>query len=285
MQRSERKEISARSLVTKCVTSATASFKSVQNPILRTTPMHETNAAEEMDWEPEEPPSIPTLRNVFETPQRTRFPTLRSSKTLEFTADTPPSPLDDWTRFKNDIMTEMRPIANTSPPAQQSSVEDTILTRPLGFLSAMTSETFRIGYAFSALVRILAIVSTITSGATTISTGFLAEAPSIVEMLSSAGSGLAGRQTRQVSSGLRLVRRSQSLTGCNSLQAMTTRRTIVTLIQALHCIHMMFRWISAHAKPLQILAQAANKHGSLVYWRVIVELFWITGDVLVWLAL
>jgi hypothetical protein len=46
----------------------------------------------------------------------------------------------------------------------------------------------------------------------------------------------------------------------------------------------MFRWISAHAKPIRIIARAANKHGSLIYWRILVELFWVVSDVLVWLT-
>jgi hypothetical protein len=165
-----------------------------------------------MDWEPEHPRAVPlhsSFQRNCQTPAKRTFPALRPTKTMEFAVCTPPSPLDDWTRFKNDITTEMTPITISSTTMHQEETDSLVApAEPARLytqttLPVITSEAFRIGYAFSALLRILAVVATLTSRAgvtaTSRSEGFLAEGPSIIEMISSAGSGMAQRQRAQVS--------------------------------------------------------------------------------------
>ena len=65
----------------------------------------------------------------------------------------------------------------------------------------------------------------------------------------------------------------------------TSRQTTVMAIQAVHCLHVALRIISANARPLRIIWEAANKHNSLVWLIVSGEVFWITSDILIWLAL
>jgi hypothetical protein len=175
-------------------------------------PVKDTSTVEEMDWEPEHPRAVPlhsSLQENAQTPVKRIFPALRPINTVEFAACTAPSPLDDWTRFKNDITTEMTPITISSTTMHQEETDSLDASaEPARLytqdsLPVITSEAFRIGYAFSALLRVLAVVATLTSGAgataTSRSEGFLAEGPSIIEMISSAGSGMAQRQRAQVS--------------------------------------------------------------------------------------
>ena len=282
--RSEPVEISARSMLGKFTESTIQFLVTASWTPARNSPARYEALAEEMDWEPEHRPAVPLLKDIFETSEKGPLPALRSSRQTELATPTPPSPLDDWTHFRNDILDETKPVTNARTIPAQSTTVDSILLPRHNFLPAFTNGTFRIGYAFSALVRVLAIVASLTSGTNMRHKGFLAEGPSVVEMISSAGSCLIKRETPKASPGWEPA--------CyvdpddhHSSQAMTTGRTIVTVVQALHCIHLMCRWVSANVKPIRIIAQAANKHGSLVYWRVLVELFWIASDVLVWLAL
>jgi hypothetical protein len=199
LQRIEPQVICLRSITKDCMASAILWLASILPRSAPPPPAIDTSLVEEMDWEPERAPTIPSLRQAYETPDKTRSPALRSSKTIEFAASTPPSPLDDWTRFKNDIMTEVKPVTISPPTLREPVVRPAAPIRRYSPLSTITSDTFRIGYAFSALVRVLAIVATLTVRTTTLSKGFLAEGPSIIEMASSAGSGLAQRQMVQVS--------------------------------------------------------------------------------------
>jgi hypothetical protein len=165
-----------------------------------------------MDWEPEHPRTVPShssFQRNCQTPAKRSFPALQPTKTMEFVVSAPPSPLDDWARFKNDITTEMTPITTSPTLMHQEETEslsvsvESVRPHTQTPLPVISSEAFRIGYAFSALLRILAVVATLTSRAgataTSRSEGFLAEGPSIIEMISSAGSGMAQRQRAQVS--------------------------------------------------------------------------------------
>lgn len=165
-----------------------------------------------MDWEPEHPQTVPlhpSFQRNCQTPAKRTFPALQPTKTMEFVVSAPPSPLDDWARFKNDITTEMTPITTSPTLMHQEETEslsvsvESVRPHTQTPLPVISSEAFRIGYAFSALLRILAMVATLTSRAgataTSRSEGFLAEGPSIIEMISSAGSGMAQRQRAQVS--------------------------------------------------------------------------------------
>lgn len=159
------------------------------------------DAAEEMDWEPETPATAAWTTQQLETPKRSirraaqALTNIQSSVASASTV--PPSPLDDWTRFKNDIMTETIPAVAIEPsntnllPTRDRRMRPNVLDLP--------AETFRTAYAFCALLRVLAMINALATGSSNSVRGLLADTATTVEMIASVGARLAARHSKQVS--------------------------------------------------------------------------------------
>ena len=159
------------------------------------------DAAEEMDWEPETPATITWTTQQLETPKKTTRRTAQALTNLQSSATSPstvpPSPLDDWTRFRNDIMTETMPNLAIEPSATEA-ISARGQQERLNVLDLPT-ETFRTAYAFCALLRILAMINALAAGSSGTVRGLLADTATTMEMIASVGARLGARHRKQVS--------------------------------------------------------------------------------------
>ena len=159
------------------------------------------DAAEEMDWEPETPATVTWTTQRLETPKKITRRTAQAPTNLQSSVTSvstvPPSPLDDWTRFRNDIMTETMPN-----PAIGLSATQAVVTRDQRVrlnVFDLPTETFRTAYAFCALLRILAMINALATGSSGTVRGLLADTATTMEMIASVGARLGARLRKQVS--------------------------------------------------------------------------------------
>jgi len=159
------------------------------------------DAAEEMDWEPETPATVTWTTQQLETPKKITRRTAQALANLQSSVTSastvPPSPLDDWTRFRNDIMTETMPNLAIEPSATEA-ISARGQQERLNVLDLPT-ETFRTAYAFCALLRILAMINALAAGSSGTVRGLLADTATTMEMIASVGARLGARHRKQVS--------------------------------------------------------------------------------------